>query len=150
MSMSPEIQNGLNLVTLVMCIVTLTLATAALMPQLKQGLIMIRDGLLWALLIGVVGVVGLVGWGRLYEVRQERARQAEFYDPVILNTRTEFDPVPRIERQNPRSQRGRQPDSGATSQRTLSTGYFQPAQSSAKSPSDRAASEDPLYSFSRN
>ena len=148
MSMSPEIQNGLNLVTLVMCIVTLTLATAALMPQLKQGLLMVRDGLLWALLIGVVGVVGFVGWGRLYEVRQERARQQTgSYDPLISNTRTEFSSAPQAERRRPNSHEGSR---RSGSQRTLSTGYFQPAQSASSAAPSRTTSDDPLYSFSRN
>lgn len=63
------VQFGLNIVTLVMCIITLTMATAALMPQIKMGMVILRDGLLWALLLGIVGFVGFVGWTRLHEKR---------------------------------------------------------------------------------
>lgn len=62
-----SVQSGLNIVTLVMCIITLAMATAALMPQIKLGLVILRDGLLWATLLGVVGFVGFVGWSRLLE-----------------------------------------------------------------------------------
>lgn len=65
-------QVGLNLVTLVMCVLTLTMATAALMPQLKQGLILLRDGLMWTLMLGVVLTVAFVGWSRLLEVQNGR------------------------------------------------------------------------------
>ena len=62
-----SIHAGLNVVTLVMCIITLIVATAALMPQIKQGMALIRDGLLWASLISVVLFIGLVGWSRLWQ-----------------------------------------------------------------------------------
>lgn len=66
------VQFGLNIVTLVMCIITLTMATAALMPQIKMGMVILRDGVLWALLLGIVGFVGFIGWTRLHEKRMER------------------------------------------------------------------------------
>ena len=67
-----ELQNGLNVATLIMCLVTLTMASAALVPQIKQGLVMLRDGLLWAILLGIIGMVGFIGWGRLQDMRQRR------------------------------------------------------------------------------
>ena len=62
------LQIGLNIVTLVMCVLTLTMATAALMPHLKQAIVMLRDGLLWLTLLAVVGGVAVVGWGRFFAV----------------------------------------------------------------------------------
>lgn len=62
------LQIGLNIVTLVMCVLTLTMATAALMPHLKQAIVMLRDGLLWLTLLAVVGGVAVVGWGRFFSV----------------------------------------------------------------------------------
>lgn len=80
-----ELQNGLSIVTLIMCIITLTMATAALMPQIKQGLVMLRDGLLWAILLSILGTVGFVGWTRLGEARQRHAAamDVEFTEPVV-------------------------------------------------------------------
>lgn len=72
-----SVQVGLNLVTLVMCIITLAMATAALMPQIKAGLVLLRDLALWGILVGVLVMVGFVGWVRLIEVRRERQQTAE-------------------------------------------------------------------------
>ncbi len=89
---------GLNVVTLVMCIVTLTMAVAALMPQIKQGLQLLRDGLLWALLLGIIAFVGFIGWGRLFELRHQTTQATE--DPLaeIFDFRPtsepELDPLP--------------------------------------------------------
>lgn len=75
-------QVGLNLVTLVMCILTLTMATAALMPQLKQGLVLLRDGLMWTLMLAIILTVAFIGWSRLLEVhhvgRDEASEPARF------------------------------------------------------------------------
>lgn len=67
-------QVGLNIATLVMCLITMAMASAALMPQMKRGLIILRDGLLWGLAVGTVGLVAFVGWMRLHEARQRRAQ----------------------------------------------------------------------------
>jgi hypothetical protein len=75
-----NIQFGLNIVTLVMCIITLTMATAALMPQIKMGLVILRDGLLWSILLGIVCFVGFIGWTRLHEVRLERSQRESLDD----------------------------------------------------------------------
>ena len=72
-----ELQNGLNVATLIMCLVTLTMASAALVPQIKQGLVMLRDGLLWAILLGIIGMVGFIGWGRLQDMRQRRVEDVD-------------------------------------------------------------------------
>jgi len=72
------LQIGLNIVTLIMCILTLAMASAALLPQIKQALLMLRDGLLWLILIGVVGFVGIIGWGRLFQARRQNAQ----YEPA--------------------------------------------------------------------
>lgn len=92
---------GLNIATLVMCVITLTLATAALMPQIKQGLQLLRDGLLWALLLGVIAFVGFIGWGRLFELRQGEmtpttdAPLAEMFDfRLTSEPEPELDPLP--------------------------------------------------------
>lgn len=81
---------GLNVVTLIMCILTLTMATAALMPQLKYGLVLLRDGLLWTILLGVLLTVAFIGWSRLHEARQLRAQERDFYElqvpPVVGDT----------------------------------------------------------------
>ena len=75
-------QVGLHLVTLVMCILTLTMATAALMPQIKAGIVLLRDGLLWAILIGILSFIGFVGWVRLHESRQRTADDPSILEPV--------------------------------------------------------------------
>lgn len=72
-----SVQVGLNLVTLVMCIITLAMATAALMPQIKAGLVLLRDLVLWGILVGVLVMVGFVGWMRLIEIRRERQQTAD-------------------------------------------------------------------------
>ena len=64
---SPALQIGLNIVTLVMCVVTLAMATAALMPQIQHGLKLLRDGLMYATFAGVLGMVGFVGWSRFWK-----------------------------------------------------------------------------------
>ena len=90
---------GLHIVTLVMCVVTLTLAVAALMPQLKLGLMLLRDGLLWALLLVIIAFVGFVGWGRLFELRNPDMSQrpdtslGEVFD-FGLTSEPELDPLP--------------------------------------------------------
>lgn len=65
------LQVVLNIVTLVMCIITLSVATAALLPQIKAGLVLLRDLLLWTSLAGFLGFVGIYGWARLVEIKSE-------------------------------------------------------------------------------
>ena len=72
--MDMSLQVGLNIVTLIMCILTLAMASAALMPQIKQALALLRDGLLWLMLISVIVFVGIVGWGRLLQARRQNAQ----------------------------------------------------------------------------
>lgn len=67
------LQVVLNIVTLVMCIITLAVATTALLPQIKAGLVLVRDLLLWTMLAGFLGFVGLYGWVRFIEIRSEGA-----------------------------------------------------------------------------
>ena len=67
--MSPTPQIGLHTATLLMCLITLIVATTALLPQIKQGLAILRDVFLWVALIGIVGFVGFVGWERLLHER---------------------------------------------------------------------------------
>ena len=66
-----SVQLSLNVVTLVMCVITLSMATAALMPQIKAGLLLLRDLLLWTLLVGILGFVTFWGWFRLHQIRSE-------------------------------------------------------------------------------
>ena len=68
-----DIQFNLNIVTLLMCVITLAMAIAALMPQIKTALGLLRDGLMWATLFGVIGFVGFVGWVRFAEARKARS-----------------------------------------------------------------------------
>jgi|GEM_PF-3955741 len=63
------VQMSLNIVTQVLCIITLALAITALLPQIKLGLVFLRDLVLWALLFGFLAVVGFFGWIRLHEIR---------------------------------------------------------------------------------
>jgi hypothetical protein len=67
-----SVHDGLNVVTLVMCILTLSMATAALLPQIKQGLLLLRDGVLWTLLVSVVALTAYVGWSRFSERIERR------------------------------------------------------------------------------
>ena len=69
------IPDSLNVVTLIMCVVTLTMASLALMPQIKQGLTVLCDSVLWAVLLGIVITVGVIGWIRLVEVQQRHASE---------------------------------------------------------------------------
>ena len=87
MELIMSVQEGLNIATLAMCFVTFVMASAALMPQIKQAAVLVRDGLLWASLLGILGFVAIVGWGRLHEAQQ---REAE-YEAV----EEEYDIVPR-------------------------------------------------------
>ncbi len=66
---------SLNVVTLIMSVVTLTMASLALMPQIKQGLTVLCDSVLWAVLLGIVITVGVIGWIRLVEVQQRHASE---------------------------------------------------------------------------
>lgn len=63
------VQMTLNIVTQVLCIITLALAITALLPQIKLGLVFLRDLVLWALLFGFLAMVGFFGWIRLHEIR---------------------------------------------------------------------------------
>ena len=76
------VQVVLNIVTLIMCILTLAMASAAMMPQIKQALALLRDGLLWLILVSVIGVVGAIGWSRLMQARQ-RTQPEEV--PAVLS-----------------------------------------------------------------
>ncbi len=69
------IPESLNVVTLIMCVVTLTMASLALMPQIKQGLTVLRDSVLWAVLLGIVITVGVIGWIRFVEVQGRPASE---------------------------------------------------------------------------
>ena len=82
---SPSLQIGLNIVTLVMCVLTLAMATAALMPQIQHGMRLLRTGLMYSTFAAVLGIVGFVGWSRFLELRAERLEQeatstTSFYD----------------------------------------------------------------------
>ena len=96
------LQVGLNLLTLAMCVITLTLATAALMPQITHGLRLLRDGVLWAILLGIIAFVGVVGWSRLYEIRTEAGHKEnkaasvlrELLDSSPREENRELDPLP--------------------------------------------------------
>jgi len=92
-----SVYTGLNVVTLVMCIITLAMATAALMPQIKLGLLILRDGLLWATLLGIVGFVGFVGWSKFIETRQGNPAGAtgtvfEIQSPNVRDTQVSNEP----------------------------------------------------------
>jgi hypothetical protein len=54
----------LNIVTLVVSTITMIIVTLALLPQLKQGMAVARDIVLWAALILVVSAVTMIGWNR--------------------------------------------------------------------------------------
>ncbi len=86
-----SVQVGLNLVTLVMCIITLAMATAALMPQIKAGLVLLRDLMLWGILVGVLVLVGFVGWKRLIELRREQQESTLASGDQMLNEFSEFE-----------------------------------------------------------
>lgn len=74
------VQTSLNIVTLVMCIITLAMATTALLPQIKMGLVFLRDLVLWSVLFGFLAVVGFFGWIRLHEIRNGERETAS---PVL-------------------------------------------------------------------
>lgn len=76
------IPESLNVVTLIMCVVTLTMASLALMPHIKQGLTFLRDSVLWAVLLGIVISVGVIGWMRLVEVRQRHTSEETADEPA--------------------------------------------------------------------
>ena len=63
---------GLNIVTLIMCAVTLTIASLAVLPQIKLGLLILRDSILWTALLGIVVAVGAVGWKHFHDAQQRR------------------------------------------------------------------------------
>jgi hypothetical protein len=65
-------QHGLNIITLIVSTITLFTVTVALLPQLKQGMAVARDIVLWAALILVVSAVTMVGWNRYGEFRRGR------------------------------------------------------------------------------
>lgn len=75
------IHESLNLVTLIMCVVTLTMASLALLPQIKQGLTILRDSVLWAVLLGIVIAVGVIGWNRLVSAQQGQAGEDTTDEP---------------------------------------------------------------------
>ena len=75
------IPESLNVVTLIMCVVTLTMASLALMPQIKQGLTVLRDSVLWAILLGIVIAVGVTGWIRFVEVQQRHTSEDTADEP---------------------------------------------------------------------
>ena len=75
------IPESLNVVTLIMCVVTLTMASLALMPQIKQGLTVLRDSVLWAILLGIVIAVGVTGWIRFVEVQKRHTSEDTAVDP---------------------------------------------------------------------
>ena len=74
-------QVSLNIATMIMCVVTLTVASLALMPQIKQGMVIVRDTVLWVVLLAIVAVVGVVGWSRLHQAQQRRAGPASAQQP---------------------------------------------------------------------
>ncbi len=91
------IHESLNVVTLIMCVVTLTMASLALMPQIKQGLTVLCDSVLWAVLLGIVITVGVIGWIRLVEVQQRHASEdtaelSEDYQNLTRENQSAFSP----------------------------------------------------------
>ncbi len=75
------IPESLNVVTLIMCVVTLTIASLALIPQIKLGLTILRDSVLWAVLFGIVIAVGVMGWMRLVEAQQRPSSEGIADEP---------------------------------------------------------------------
>ena len=75
------IHESLNVVTLIMCVVTLTMASLALMPQIKHGLTVLCDSVLWAVLLGIVIIVGVMGWMRLVEAQQRHTSESAVHEP---------------------------------------------------------------------
>ena len=57
-----EFKDGLTVVTLVTATVALAMSCMALWPHCKGGLAVIRDALLWFVLVVVVTVFGFAGW----------------------------------------------------------------------------------------
>jgi hypothetical protein len=70
-------QESLTLLTLVMSLVALTMATLALMPQIKDGLVILRESVLWGVLLAIIVAVGFMGWNRFREARLRRSRTTD-------------------------------------------------------------------------
>lgn len=71
--MPPE---TLHIATLSLCIFTLILATAALMPQLKRAMVLARDVMLMSTLVVGLSFAGFVGWGKVFEIRERRQQES--------------------------------------------------------------------------
>jgi hypothetical protein len=56
-------------VTLAMSTLSLVMASVALLPQLKEGIAIVRDAVLWGALVALLIVVAAVGWLRLANKR---------------------------------------------------------------------------------
>ena len=57
----------LHFLTISICIFTLILATAALMPQLKRALVLLRDAILGATLVVALSFAGFLVWSRVFD-----------------------------------------------------------------------------------
>lgn len=79
--MPPE---TLHLVTLGICLFTLTLASAALMPQLKKALALVRDAMLGAVLVVALSFAGFLVWGRVLERSSWEPGAAEENNPPVF------------------------------------------------------------------
>lgn len=93
--MPPE---TLHIATLGLCMFTLLLATAALMPQLKRAFTLVKDALLISVIVLVLTFAGFVGWGKVFELREKTDSEEPFPIPELFEAsrlgNAELDPLP--------------------------------------------------------
>jgi|GEM_PF-6294082 hypothetical protein len=56
---------ALTIVTLVTSTITMVITCLALLPQVKQGMVIVRDAVLWAAMVVLLVVIASVGWARV-------------------------------------------------------------------------------------
>ena len=88
----------LHIVTLSVCLFTLTLATAALMPQLKRALVLVRDAMLGAMFVFALSLAGFVIWGfvldgKFSELRPSGSAESSTNDSGSLTEQETLDPL---------------------------------------------------------
>jgi hypothetical protein len=57
---------GLTVATLIMAILSMLLSSIAIWPQLKHGLVVVRDAVLWMALIVIALAVATVSWNQYH------------------------------------------------------------------------------------
>lgn len=90
----------LHIITLCVCVFTLILATAALMPSLKRAVSLVRDALIMVVMAVFLTLAGFVGWGKVFEIRERVAQESpsdsfaitDLFDNKLTNE--ELDPLP--------------------------------------------------------